>query len=413
MKNRLTNNLGLKAMAVLFAILLWLVVVNIDDPVDSQTFRNIEVTIQHPEVITNKGKTYQVVDNTQSVTVVVEAKRSILAKIKGSDIVAIADMKEMELASQVPITISITGYEGKYEKAYSNPRNLQVLIEDETSNKFPITAATTGTLRDGFALGEIKAIPETVTIGGAESMVSRISKVVAKVDVSGLSKDTTLEGELVLYDADDNAIDQTLLTSNLGESGVSVEIKLLQTKTVALECNVSGTPDDGYRILEVKYEPQTVLVSGTSDVLADLEKITIPGKDLDITGISKKTERVVDITPYLPEGVSLADQNANNVIVTIGVERVGTKTIDIPVGSIKVKNAPENMKTSYGNIEDVILEFQGSDDALASLTVEKVEASIDLKNYQNPGSFDIPLLVEAPNCSLTSNITVNVILEQK
>ena len=30
---KLTNNLGLKVLAVLFAIALWIVVVNIDDPV--------------------------------------------------------------------------------------------------------------------------------------------------------------------------------------------------------------------------------------------------------------------------------------------------------------------------------------------------------------------------------------------
>ena len=32
LKNLLTNNIGLKFLSVLFAMILWLVVVNIDDP---------------------------------------------------------------------------------------------------------------------------------------------------------------------------------------------------------------------------------------------------------------------------------------------------------------------------------------------------------------------------------------------
>ena len=45
MKNKLTNNIGLKFAAVLFAALLWLIVVNVDDPVDTNIYRNIPVTV--------------------------------------------------------------------------------------------------------------------------------------------------------------------------------------------------------------------------------------------------------------------------------------------------------------------------------------------------------------------------------
>ena len=37
LKNLLTNNIGLKFLSVLFAMILWLVVVNIDDPDKTST----------------------------------------------------------------------------------------------------------------------------------------------------------------------------------------------------------------------------------------------------------------------------------------------------------------------------------------------------------------------------------------
>ena len=76
MRKRITNNLALKILAFLIAAFLWLVVVNIDDPVDDKTFSNIPVQVTHEEVITDNNNTYQIVDNTQEINVTVTAQRS-------------------------------------------------------------------------------------------------------------------------------------------------------------------------------------------------------------------------------------------------------------------------------------------------------------------------------------------------
>lgn len=51
MQKRITKNLTLKILAFLIAVFLWLIVVNIDDPVDDKTFSNIPVQVTHEEVI--------------------------------------------------------------------------------------------------------------------------------------------------------------------------------------------------------------------------------------------------------------------------------------------------------------------------------------------------------------------------
>ena len=73
MKKSLTNNIGLKLLAFVIAFLLWLFVVNTDDPIIDQVYKNITVTVEHEEVITQAEtkKTYQIVDNTQAVDVTV------------------------------------------------------------------------------------------------------------------------------------------------------------------------------------------------------------------------------------------------------------------------------------------------------------------------------------------------------
>ena len=44
MKRALTKNWGLKLLAFVFSVLLWIIVMNIEDPVDERTFSGIQVT---------------------------------------------------------------------------------------------------------------------------------------------------------------------------------------------------------------------------------------------------------------------------------------------------------------------------------------------------------------------------------
>ena len=53
MKRALTKNWGLKLLAFVFSVLLWIIVMNIEDPVDERTFSGIQVTVTHPEIATN------------------------------------------------------------------------------------------------------------------------------------------------------------------------------------------------------------------------------------------------------------------------------------------------------------------------------------------------------------------------
>ena len=133
MEKRLMNNVGLKILAFFVAFMLWIMVVNIDDPVTHKTFSEIPVSVINEEVLANaqQPQTYQIVDNTQVVDVTVTAKRKTLNKIKAKDIIAIADIKELTLDTQIPIDITINGFEERYDSAQANPRNLQIKLEDE------------------------------------------------------------------------------------------------------------------------------------------------------------------------------------------------------------------------------------------------------------------------------------------
>ncbi len=412
MKRRLTANWGLKILAFFSAVLMWLVVVNIDDPVTDKTYNGISVSVINEEIVTTTNRTYQIVDNTQEVSVTVSANRSVLNKIKSEDIVAIADMKELSLGTQIPIDVSIPGF--KYEKAFTTPGNLQVKIEDEAKNNFPITPTTTGTVREGYVLGELKPNPEKVTLRGPKSVIDSISRVVAEANVSGLSENADIEGKLILYDMNNNVIDQTLLANNLGKDGVSVRVTLNQIRSVPVKPDTSMiTAASGCKVSAVNVEPREVRVTGEEDDLDKLDKIEIPAEDLAISDLSERTERMVDISAYLPDGVTLADENAGSVVITILIEQPGVKNYEVSTSSITVNNLADDLELVYGAVVDLEIQVRGPAEILKVFTIAK-KVSIDLKDYHTPGTYLVPVTVELPEgCELVDSEEVEIILEKK
>ena len=417
MKKSLTNNIGLKLLAFIFAFMLWLLVVNIDDPVDTKTFDDIPVSIEYTEVVTQDQRSYQVLDGTDTVSVTVSATRSVLEKISAENIVATADMRELYLESQIPIEITIPGYE--FETATASPRNVQVKIEQNKSDTFPITVTTTGTVRDGYVLGNVQADPERVTVNGPESVIDQISKVVAEVNVSGLSSDSSIDAVLTYYDEDNNEISAEQLANNLGATGVKVNVTLYHTARIPVTVDTSEvTAADGYSISEVTWTPEEIQLAGEEEVLDALEEIRIPADAIDITSISQRTEKTVDITPYLPEETRLVDENGNNILVTARVAKEGTKSFDIPVGSITVNNLDDDLTISgYGSGDDLEVHIGGPQAQLDSLELGDLSVSIDLKSCTKAGEYEVPVTITLPSdasgCSVETSVTVKVTLEQR
>ena len=78
MKKKLTNNLLLKIISVIAAILLWIIVINIDNPTDTFTINDIPIQVLNEQsAITDNGLTYEIVGSqTVSVEVTAPAERT-------------------------------------------------------------------------------------------------------------------------------------------------------------------------------------------------------------------------------------------------------------------------------------------------------------------------------------------------
>lgn len=72
----ITNNFSLKILAVILAVVLWVVVINIDDPTTSKTYTT-NVVAENTDYITSQNKYYEPLDSSNVVSFRVSAARSV------------------------------------------------------------------------------------------------------------------------------------------------------------------------------------------------------------------------------------------------------------------------------------------------------------------------------------------------
>lgn len=389
----ITNNIGLKLLAALFAMILWLVVVNIDDPTISQRF-TASVVIENGEYLTEQGKYYEVMNDTNTIVFAVTAKRSYIEKLSSTDFKAVANMENAAIDSEkgtgkVPIEVTALRYSGQVTISKAT-QNLEISLEDLAQEQFVIGVETVGTLPEDCALGEVAVTPNLLKVSGPESVVSRVDHVVASIDVTNMTTDVVASVIPVLYDSENNQIDKSELTVNLAT--VTVTAKILDIKDVSLIFNVSGEPAEGFTYTGMDFEPKTIAIKGTASALNSVTAINIPESALDISGAREDITQVIDVSEYLPAGVTVADDSKAKVSVTVHIAQLVTRTINIFPSMIKVLNLPEEYDLSF-NSAVVRITVSGMAEDVAALSASDIVASIDASQLA-PGTHEVEVALD-------------------
>ena len=144
-----------------------------------------------------------------------------------------------------------------------------------------------------------------------------------------------------------------------------------------------------------------------------MDEIRVPASVIRVDGASAPVEQTVDITAYLPDGISLVDENAGSITVTAMVEQEGTRTIKMLVSSARITGLAENLEVDYEPDAEITLQFRGDQQALDVLDISNA-VSINLSDYTEPGEYEVPVEVNIPDgIELISGATVNLTLSEK
>lgn len=381
MEKRKFNNIGLKIISLIIAVVIWIVVANVDDYKTTKQITGIEIEFINGAAITEKNKVYEVPEGT-TVDIVVKGRRSVVENLSNDDFKAVADLSKMSVTNAVEVSVSaISSTIGKELVITSSNDSVVVAVENKLETQFPITVRTTSEVAEGYAISSKTATPNLITVEGAESVVNNIREVVVTVDVKGASDNLTAIAEPVFIDGNGEEIDASKFEYDVNQVEVLVEVK--ETKELKVKVKEYGRPSDGYMIASIDYQPTTITVVGEPADLAKVEEIDID--DISVESSSKDIETSVNILDYLPTGITLVGNN-QEIMIKIVIEKVEEKEIELDFDDINIVGKQSDYKYTFKGTNGYSLTVRGLKDKVEKLTITNLIPSVDVSGY-TPGIY--------------------------
>ena len=403
-KRKLTDNLSLKIMSVAIAIVVWLIVVNIDNPVGTNYYTITDVELINKEYVESSdtiGKMCMPEENQDSVKVAITASKKVRDRIRLSDITAVADLQQAVSLDtdpvMVPITVTCSASGVLPSDIKVTPQNLTVNLDEKETQEFVVNVSK-GDTKPGkdYEVGSLTASPEKIRITGPKTLVNKIDKVNATIALDGNTEDYTQEVNLTIYDKNQETLSESEMNSLRIENDAKVVVtaKLWKIRTGV------GTPASGYQAGSVKTVPDTISVAGNTEGLESLSEndnvITIPADRIDISDESKDVERKISLKNLLPDNVKLTSDSSEDVWVTVSILPVGSQEFNLPTKNIEVKNKPDNLQVTFETAQ-IALRIKSESEDLEDLNInEDVKAEIDLKDKE-AGNYKVPVKLSLPD----------------
>lgn len=401
MKERLLNNIGLKLLSVVCAIVFWGVIINVNDPSDKATVSNIPVNLQNTSLLTDNGYLYEVENNTDRVSIVVKGPRSIVENLRVSDFYAQAQITN-EFADTADITVKcINGNIDEKDISIELKNNkVKLNIQNLVTKNIDITPVILRSPATGYYTDNslVSISPNTIRISGPANVVDKIEKAKVMFDVTGENTSTTVSLRPILYDMEDKIVDAAKVT--LSKNEISYKIEILKLKNVKVNYAVSGEVAPGYKYTGMLTSLSEVTLAGYSNDVDKISSIDIPASLINIEGLKENKNYNLVVSQYVPGNVKyITTDTLSNI--TVQVEELLDKTVSLVNDKISVKNLGKDMRLEFLDRTVNTVTVRGIKKNIEEFSSDDLQAEIDLKGLQE-GEHSV-------NIKITTNSDLEVV----
>jgi YbbR domain-containing protein len=388
-----THDFGLKAVAVVIALLFWVAIVqNATPAVITVTFDG-RIPVERPD---NVPSGYVLRGALGDVGVTLRGAPGVADRVALSELRATLDVNALVLGQAEPQDARVTVPAPKegVEVVDVSPPTVSVRVERLTSRTVLVQPRFANEPPAGTRAGNAAVEPTEVRVTGPESDVARIAAVLGTVRFGDGQTDIEAPGTPAIpVDAAGVPIDG--LTVEPGVITVKVPVlPTATTRTVPVVFTLRGVVAPGYWVVGAAMDPFAVTVRGEEHVLTTLDRIeTLP---IDVGDLN--ATKTVTVGLAVPEGVTLL--RPTDIKVTVTVQPLaGTRAFSaaVVVTGLLPSQTAEVEPASIGVL------VAGPVPTLMSIPAGQVIASIDAAG-RGPGTYTADVVVRVP-----SSVTVQTV----
>lgn len=406
MKKKLFNNIGLKILALLSAVLVWWVVMNIDDPLKKITLNGIAVELRNTEDLTNKGYIYEVTSGA-TVSITVRAPQSVADNLKASDFIAYADLSQLNpLTDSATIVIECvkSDVKGQIVDISSRIQVVKLSIDNKETADIPVEIEILGTPAADYVIGEKNISQTRIQVTGAASVTEKIAKAVVSYDVSDMTSSVNEKVAPVFYDEDGRPVDVSGL--ELSRSTLSLTVEILPTKWLNVNVTPSGSVAEGYKMTGYSQNIQQVKLAATRSNLNAISSIDLPADAVVMDNIQESTDYTVVLANYISGSYKIVS-DTKELVVHVDVEPLETKSFIISKGRIQVNNLAERYEMEF--LENTVeIKITAIREVLENFNLDALNVNVDLQGL-GAGEHDVIInMSENDNFDVVGTYTIKV-----
>ena len=393
LKNVALSNWPLKLLSLVLALVLWAGLITQDpDLTREKRFQDVHVTVNNEDILRVNG--YIVISDLNAllsdVDLTVEVPQMQYAAAQASNYNVRVDLNRLQKSAgeqELNILTTSTSTYGKVTRV--SPSTVKVMVEEYEIASFPVNVAQTGETPEGFYAVSVTRDPEWITVSGPRSLVDRVDRAEAVLDMSGLpAREGTVQRSLhfELLDAEGQVVSSEHL--QVTRERINVGVTLYTSRDIALLTAqlYTGVPAEGYEVTDVHVTPSYVTVAGRQSVVETIDLLQT-ARLVNVNGAKGTVTSTVELAK--PQNLQWISATRANVTVVIRPVQETASIADVPV---TLQGLPEGWSAENAP-ETVQVRITGEAAWVNALTAADVQVVCDVSGL-GEGTHDVTLRCE-------------------
>jgi YbbR domain-containing protein len=367
------RNITPKLLAILFAVLFWLYVMDQVNPEMVKTIPDVKVELLNIDNVQNQGLV-MMGEKEFYVDVKLKGRRSEVIKVTSNDLLITADLEGFQKGTNnVMLSSKIFVANVNIESLSMN--SIKISLDRIVEVAKTVKIDYVGMIAENYTTGDLSVAPEEILVRGPESLVNNISSLRGELDLTEVSDQLIKEIPVTAIDLDGNAVNGI----ELGRSYVTVQLGVFRLSNIPVEVVLRGAPANGYKLVKAEVLPALVTIRGEDALISTVEKVNT--EEIDLSGMTETFEKEVLLN--LPEGISapFAEETVN---VKLHIEPLMVGSLEFTSDEIAIENMdPEMNYEVLSPASNVFVAYvRDVKSVVEGLNKEKFKISVDVAGVE-------------------------------
>lgn len=337
-----------RIIALLSAILLWLFVIHIENPIYSTSIKNHPVSLLNIERVSNEGFSVknkkELIDLVSKISLkgprlkieeILDNPNLLNAFIDFSRTTIDPNLDNQVIYLNVNTTVSVSGVTVESIK----DKSVEIELEKIVSKEFPIEINTSLKENEEYLTLTPIFSQSSVTLTGPISEIEKVTLVVANVTIDDFSgKAISIDAPLIALDDKGNACEDVFLSTN----SVNIVLPIGKKKEVPVNVVINeNSISSNVSIIDISLSTNVITIVGEPELIDTIDVVDL--NEISLTGVEEDTSMYSVIN--LPAGVTRIDSLSNFINVNLKIEKhqsfeskLSIKNSNLSVVGIKDQN---------------------------------------------------------------------------